>query len=441
MDPSSEPPWRVLDAPPASAATPSSGSTPAAGNPGGIVLDPGIVRLAALVTGVMGCAVVAIVLAMGGGAPSVTVAGTEGLPVSGSPDGAAGTGAAASPLRDELVVEIVGAVLRPGVYRVPSGSRIGDLVAMAGGFGPRIDTARAERELHLAEPLRDGIQVRVPSRDDPPAAGPTATEAPSGGSTGVRPVTDRSTSTTPRRPSSRACPGSGRSRPARSSPPARRRRSRPSTSCARAASSGRRPSSSCATWSSRPEVPRSGWLALGACIGALAASGGDDGRVAVLCLLAAAGLLVGSTWLRATRRPAALALAIGMVALVIRASLGPAPANLTRRTRDDRAVVDGRRERRVAAGGPADRHAAHRGRRAGRIPGRRDAAPLPRHRARRPGDRRRARQTAPGQSVRPLPRTHRGVGHARCQVAGAARPTDRSRARSWRAGGATRATP
>ena len=78
-------------------------------------------------------------------------------------------------------------------------------------------------------------------------------------------------------------------------------------------------------------MPRSGWLALGACIGALAASGVGvgDGRVAIVCIGAVAALLTGAPWLPATRRPAALALAIGMVALVVRASLGPAPANLS----------------------------------------------------------------------------------------------------------------
>jgi competence protein ComEA len=58
-----------------------------------------------------------------------------------------------------LVVDVVGAVNRPGLYRLPQGSRIADALARAGG-----ETKHADSLLvNLAAPLADGEQVIVPS--------------------------------------------------------------------------------------------------------------------------------------------------------------------------------------------------------------------------------------------------------------------------------------
>jgi competence protein ComEA len=71
--------------------------------------------------------------------------------------------------QQELVVDVVGAVRRPGLHRLVQGARIADAVASAGGA-----TAKAELALvNLAAPLADGEQVVVPVRGAAAASGGT----------------------------------------------------------------------------------------------------------------------------------------------------------------------------------------------------------------------------------------------------------------------------
>jgi competence protein ComEA len=72
--------------------------------------------------------------------------------------------------RPRLVVHVVGAVRRPGLYRLPDRSRIADAVARAGGATRRADLSA----VNLAAPVSDGVQVVVPVRAPPAAAGGSA---------------------------------------------------------------------------------------------------------------------------------------------------------------------------------------------------------------------------------------------------------------------------
>jgi competence protein ComEA len=81
--------------------------------------------------------------------------------------------ATAAPLRAEgppkLLVHVVGAVRRPGLYLLPGRSRTADAVERAGGATRVADLSL----LNLAAPVADGMQVVVPARE-PEGDGGTA---------------------------------------------------------------------------------------------------------------------------------------------------------------------------------------------------------------------------------------------------------------------------
>lgn len=61
-----------------------------------------------------------------------------------------------------LVVDVEGAVVRPGIMELPAGSRVADAVEAAGGYSAQADLAAAAAQVNLAATLRDGQQIVVP---------------------------------------------------------------------------------------------------------------------------------------------------------------------------------------------------------------------------------------------------------------------------------------
>lgn len=72
-----------------------------------------------------------------------------------------------------IFVDVAGAVARPGVQRLMSGTRVGDAIAAAGGATPDADLAALNR----AALLRDGARVYVPRLGETPPAGSLGSDA------------------------------------------------------------------------------------------------------------------------------------------------------------------------------------------------------------------------------------------------------------------------
>jgi competence protein ComEA len=112
------------------------------------------IAVAALATALLAVGLGAWLVLAAGAAPS---APAEVLDPFGEPSGSAVVVSS-----EVVVVDVEGAVLRPGIIELPTGSRVADAIEAAGGYGPHVDLTAAAGQVNLAAVLRDGQQIVVP---------------------------------------------------------------------------------------------------------------------------------------------------------------------------------------------------------------------------------------------------------------------------------------
>jgi competence protein ComEA len=139
---------------------------------------------------VYGAAAVALLLLGARWIRSADAQSSSGAGVSYSSESSAGgtTGSGSFGVQAEggqdVVVDLAGAVAKPGVYRLPAGSRVNDAIERAGGA-----TAKAEAEaINLAARLSDGQQVVLPSRVRSPAGLAASADASATGADTAGPI-------------------------------------------------------------------------------------------------------------------------------------------------------------------------------------------------------------------------------------------------------------
>ena len=62
-----------------------------------------------------------------------------------------------------VVVDVSGAVAKPGVYELKTGMRVQDAINEAGGFAQEVDISFVSQKINLAGELKDGQKIYIPA--------------------------------------------------------------------------------------------------------------------------------------------------------------------------------------------------------------------------------------------------------------------------------------
>lgn len=182
---------RIAEWRPVEPAGPDGQADPSAGEPeepkkppaqdGWRVFAPAVALLS--ICGLAVAGAIGLVLVASVPSPSVEVDAAATTP----PSAAASIPAVDVTEGQTIVVDVQGAVEKPGVWRLPVDSRVGDAIEVAGGYSTQVDIAAAARQLNLAAELTDGQQVHVPSlgESEAIAANPNALGTDGSATTGT----------------------------------------------------------------------------------------------------------------------------------------------------------------------------------------------------------------------------------------------------------------
>ena len=67
---------------------------------------------------------------------------------------------------EKIFVYLEGAVEKPGVYELPEGARLNDLLILAGGLSAEADREWVAQNLNLAQKLVDSAKIYIPERSE-----------------------------------------------------------------------------------------------------------------------------------------------------------------------------------------------------------------------------------------------------------------------------------
>lgn len=119
-------------------------------------------NLAVIAIGISGLVLIII------GIISVTTPKSDGVIIEKAASHTSDTPVATPTAVIELVIDVEGAVEKPGIYHLPSESREQDAITAAGGFSAKADQGAIAKGMNLAAKVTDGTKLYVPFTGEQP---------------------------------------------------------------------------------------------------------------------------------------------------------------------------------------------------------------------------------------------------------------------------------